>query len=65
MSAALDAEDARPALIAIEHDDYHAEYVGHLADGRQFFLLPRSFRAMDLIRARNSSLCTYSTMTAG
>jgi hypothetical protein len=38
VSATLDAEDARPALIAIEHDDYHAEYVGHLADGRQFFL---------------------------
>jgi hypothetical protein len=24
--------------VAIDHDDYHAEYVGHLADGRQFFL---------------------------
>jgi hypothetical protein len=36
--AARGAEDGPPALIAIEHDDYHAEYVGHLADGRQFFL---------------------------
>jgi hypothetical protein len=28
----------RPDLIAIEHDDYHAEHVGHTADGKQFFL---------------------------
>jgi hypothetical protein len=27
-----------PTLIAIDHDDYHAEHVGHTADGRQFFL---------------------------
>ncbi|MFE9689365.1 hypothetical protein [Micromonospora sp. NPDC005806] len=27
-----------PALIAIDHDDYHAEHVGRTADGRQFFL---------------------------
>lgn len=27
-----------PTLIAIEHDDYHAEFVGHTSDGRQFFL---------------------------
>ena len=27
-----------PELIVIEHDDYHAEYVGTTADGRQFFL---------------------------
>lgn len=31
------AEDP-PTLIAIEHDDYHAEHVGKLPDGRQFFL---------------------------
>lgn len=30
--------DGPPPLIAIDHDDYHAQYVGHLADGRQFFL---------------------------
>ena len=30
--------NGRPELIAIGHDDYHAEYVGHLSDGRQFFL---------------------------
>ncbi len=30
--------DGRPSLIAIDHDDHHAEYVGHLRDGRQFFL---------------------------
>ena len=28
----------RPELIAIDHDDYHAEHVGRLPDGRQFFL---------------------------
>ncbi|MEH0935995.1 hypothetical protein [Micromonospora psammae] len=27
-----------PALVAIDHDDYMAEHVGHLPDGRQFFL---------------------------
>ncbi|MFC0113898.1 hypothetical protein [Kibdelosporangium aridum] len=27
-----------PALVAIDHDDYHAEHVGRTSDGRQFFL---------------------------
>ncbi len=27
-----------PRLIAIDHDDYHAEFVGRTVDGRQFFL---------------------------
>lgn len=27
-----------PNLVAIEHDDYHAEHVGRTEDGRQFFL---------------------------
>jgi len=27
-----------PDLIAIDHDNYHAEHVGPTADGRQFFL---------------------------
>ena len=27
-----------PKLITIDHDDYHAEYVGKTKDGRQFFL---------------------------
>ena len=27
-----------PPRIAIDHDDYHAEYVGRAGDGRQFFL---------------------------
>ena len=27
-----------PKLIAIDHDDYHAEHVGRTAGGRQFFL---------------------------
>ena len=27
-----------PKTVALDHDDYHAEYVGRLADGRQFFL---------------------------
>lgn len=29
---------APPELIAIDHDDYHAAYVGRTADDRQFFL---------------------------
>ncbi|MFB9320382.1 hypothetical protein [Cryptosporangium minutisporangium] len=32
------APDGRPSLVAIQHDDYKAEYVGRLPDGRQFFL---------------------------
>jgi hypothetical protein len=31
-------ETAPPELIAINHDDYHAEHVGRTRDGRQFFL---------------------------
>jgi hypothetical protein len=27
-----------PKLIAIDHDNYHAEFVGKTADGKQFFL---------------------------
>lgn len=27
-----------PKLVALEHDDHSAEYVGRTADGRQFFL---------------------------
>ncbi len=30
--------DGPPEIIAINHDDYHAEYVGRTADGRQFIL---------------------------
>ncbi|WP_196240427.1 hypothetical protein [Dyella choica] len=30
--------EGRPTLIAIEHDDYHAEHVGVTGDGRQFIL---------------------------
>ena len=30
--------NAPPTLVAIDHDDYHAEHVGHTTDGRQFFL---------------------------
>lgn len=28
----------KPELIAIEHDNYAARYIGVLLDGRQFFL---------------------------
>ena len=28
----------KPTLISLDPDDYHARYVGHLSDGRQFFL---------------------------
>lgn len=31
-------DDDRPELIAIEHDDYAAKYVGRTKDGRQFIL---------------------------
>ncbi|MHB1425521.1 MAG: hypothetical protein ACYC3I_20325 [Gemmataceae bacterium] len=27
-----------PKLVALDHDDYSAEYAGHTKDGRQFFL---------------------------
>lgn len=30
--------DRPPDMIAIDHDDHHAEHVGHTVDGRQFFL---------------------------
>jgi hypothetical protein len=30
--------DGPPKTIAIDPDDYHAQHVGHTADGRQFFL---------------------------
>lgn len=30
--------DTAPQMVAIEHDDYHAAYVGRTSDGRQFFL---------------------------
>src|SRR5437879_483726 len=30
--------DGPPDLIALDHDDYHAKYVGRTADGRQFFI---------------------------
>jgi hypothetical protein len=30
--------DARPTLVAIDHDDYHARHIGRTADGRQFLL---------------------------
>lgn len=35
-----------PSLIAINHDDYHANHVGHTSDGRQFFLTT-PFRGAD------------------
>jgi hypothetical protein len=30
--------EGRPTLIAIDHDDYHAEHIGRTRDGRQFIL---------------------------
>lgn len=30
--------EGKPELIAIDHDDYHAQHVGVTADGLQFFL---------------------------
>jgi hypothetical protein len=29
---------SKPDIIAIEHDDYQAKYIGRLSDNRQFFL---------------------------
>jgi len=37
-SPASSAPATAPERIAIDHDDYHARYVGHRADGSQFFL---------------------------
>ncbi len=37
----------RPTRVAIDHDDYHAEFVGHTADGRQFFLTTPFESAID------------------
>ena len=31
-------DNGPPKTVAINHDDYYAEYVGHTTDGRQFFL---------------------------
>jgi hypothetical protein len=51
-----------PKLIPINHDDYHAEYVGRTADGRQFFLttpfvpLQREFLAVYLFDAQGNLL---------
>ncbi|RYD85064.1 MAG: hypothetical protein EOP84_03690 [Verrucomicrobiaceae bacterium] len=36
-----------PELIAIEHDDYHARYIGRTADERQFFLTTPFVPAID------------------
>ena len=36
-----------PTLVAINHDDYHAEHVGRTADGRQFFVTPAFIAARD------------------
>ncbi|WP_353414320.1 hypothetical protein, partial [Arenicella sp. 4NH20-0111] len=39
-SSSIEIEEAegRPQLIAINHDDYHAEHIGRAEDGSQFFL---------------------------
>ena len=36
-----------PALITIDHDEYHAEHVGRTADGRQFFVTTPFVPALD------------------
>ncbi|MFI7597978.1 hypothetical protein [Actinoplanes sp. NPDC049681] len=35
---AASSGDGRPERLAIDHDDFGARYVGHTADGRQFFV---------------------------
>jgi len=37
-SRAGDVAGGGPAIVTINHDDYHAKHVGRTADGRQFFL---------------------------
>jgi hypothetical protein len=34
----MGTREGAPDLIAINHDDYHAQHVGRTKDGRQFFL---------------------------
>ena len=36
-----------PEKIRINHDDYHAQHIGHTTDGRQFFLTNPFVWAMD------------------
>jgi hypothetical protein len=51
-----------PSLVALDHDDYAAKFVGRTADGRQFFLttpfLPgqRDFLALYLFDAQGNLL---------
>lgn len=47
-----------PKLIAIDHDDYHADLVGKTADGRQFFIT-EPFEPTSSIRAGNEFLALF------
>jgi hypothetical protein len=40
-------EDGPPDIIAINHDDYHAQHIGRTADGRQFLLTTPFEPALD------------------
>jgi hypothetical protein len=52
-----------PELIAINHDDCHAQYVGHTSDGRQFFLTTPFIPALN--GAGNEFLALYLFDKAG
>jgi hypothetical protein len=56
--------DGPPELIAIEHDEFHAEHVGRTADGRQFFLTT-PFEAVIDGRADNHFVALFLFDDAG
>lgn len=53
-----------PKLVAIDHDDYHAEHVGRTADGRQFFLTT-PFEATSKRHAGGEFVALYLFDSAG
>ena len=48
-----------PKTVVLNHDDYHAEYVGKTADGRQFFL------TIPFVPGRREFLALYVFNKAG
>ena len=56
--------DDPPSIIAINHDDYHAEHVGRTADGRQFFLTT-PFESAGKGQAGNEFVALYIFDLAG
>ena len=56
-----------PKLVAVGHDDYHAEYVGRTRDGRQFFLTTpfvpgeREFIALENLKSFRRDYAKHAT----